>query len=139
MTPASSKTCMQKRRIRSLLVTGGEQGVLQKTRSDEIRATESTKEKTISIWREARRHRLLNGFTRRQRTFIFEKLLGLNDKNAALAAGYSVSVAENTKQRIWNDEVREEFGRLKRELRSRISPSEGVPKSPSTFAPGGSV
>lgn len=34
------------------------------------------------------------GLTRRQRAFILEKLVGLNDKNAALAAGYSASVAE---------------------------------------------
>lgn len=38
-----------------------------------------------------------NGLTRRQRTFLFEKLLGVTDKDAALGAGYSPSVAENTK------------------------------------------
>jgi phage terminase small subunit len=35
-----------------------------------------------------------------QRIFLYGKLSGLNDKDAALAAGYSLSVAENTKQRI---------------------------------------
>jgi hypothetical protein len=40
--------------------------------------------------------------SRRQRAFIREKLFGLNDKDAALAAGYSLSVAKNTKQKIWH-------------------------------------
>jgi len=39
--------------------------------------------------------------SRRQRTFLLEKLVGLNDRDAALAAGYSPRVAENTKQKIW--------------------------------------
>jgi hypothetical protein len=43
---------------------------------------------------------LLNGLSRRERTFILEKIVGRNDKNAALAAGYSLSTAENTKQKI---------------------------------------
>jgi hypothetical protein len=43
---------------------------------------------------------LLRLFTNRQRLFLFGKLSGLNDKDAALAAGYSLSVAENTKQRV---------------------------------------
>jgi phage terminase small subunit len=47
-----------------------------------------------------------------QRLFLFGKLSGLNDKDAACAAGYSVSVAENTKQRIWKPRVRAEFERL---------------------------
>ena len=38
--------------------------------------------------------------TRLQRTFLLEKLAGLNDKEAALAAGYPLGVAENTKQKI---------------------------------------
>jgi hypothetical protein len=33
---------------------------------------------------------LLNGLSRRQRTFILEKIMGWNDKDAALAAGYSL-------------------------------------------------
>ncbi|HXN22850.1 MAG TPA: hypothetical protein VOA41_08935 [Candidatus Dormibacteraeota bacterium] len=36
-----------------------------------------------------------------QRLFVYEKIFGSNDKEAALAAGYSLSVAENTKQKIW--------------------------------------
>jgi len=63
---------------------------------------------------EARRSELRNGLTRMQRLFLFGKLSGLNDKDAALAAGYSVSVAENTKQRIWKPRVRSEFERLQR-------------------------
>ena len=51
---------------------------------------------------------------------MFGKLGGLNDKNAALAAGYSVSVAENTKQRIWKPQVRTEFRRLLH-LRASVS------------------
>ena len=50
---------------------------------------------------EVRRSELRRGLTRRQRIFILEKLAGLRDKDAALAADYSLSVAENTKQRIW--------------------------------------
>ena len=52
--------------------------------------------------------------TRRQRVFVLEKLVGLNDKDAALAAGYSLSVAENTKQRIWKPRVRAEYERVRR-------------------------
>lgn len=59
-----------------------------------------------------KRSELRNGLTLRQHVFVLEKLVGLNDKNAALAAGYSLSVAENTKQRIWNRRVSEEFERL---------------------------
>jgi phage terminase small subunit len=54
------------------------------------------------------------GLSRRQRIFLLEKLVGLNDKDAALAAGYSPSVAENTKQKIWaKPGVKDEFERLK--------------------------
>jgi hypothetical protein len=61
---------------------------------------------------ERRRSELRNGLTNMQRLFLFGKLSGLNDKDAAIAAGYSVSVAENTKQRIWKPRVRAEFERL---------------------------
>ena len=61
---------------------------------------------------EQRRCELRNGLTDMQRLFLFGKLSGLNDKDAAIAAGYSVSVAENTKQRIWKPRVRAEFERL---------------------------
>lgn len=63
---------------------------------------------------EQRRLELTNGLTVMQRLFLFGKLSGLNDKDAAIAAGYSVSVAENTKQRIWKPRVRVEFERLQR-------------------------
>ena len=42
--------------------------------------------------------------------------LGLNDRDAALAAGYSLSVAQNTKQRIWKPQVRAEWERLRSEF-----------------------
>jgi hypothetical protein len=67
---------------------------------------------------EARRSELRNGLTDMQRLFLFGKLSGLNDKDAAIAAGYSPSVAENTKQRIWKPGVRAEFNRLQRGLRN---------------------
>ena len=60
-----------------------------------------------------RRSDLRNGLTDKQRLFLFGKLGGLNDKDAALAAGYSVSVAKNTKQRIWKPQVLAEYARIK--------------------------
>ena len=63
---------------------------------------------------------LRNGLSRKQRIFILEKLVGLNDKDAALPAGYSLSVAENTKQRIWKPQVRVELERLQCELTARL-------------------
>ena len=68
---------------------------------------------------EARRSELRNGLTDMQRLFLFGKLSGLNDKDAAIAAGYSPSVAENTKQRIWTPRVRAEFERLQRSRAER--------------------
>ena len=71
---------------------------------------------------------LLNGLTRQQRTFLLEKLLGLNDKDAALAAGYSRSIAENTKQKIWaKPGVRDEFARLRGLLESQRPAPIAVP------------
>jgi len=61
-----------------------------------------------------RRSELRNGLTDMQRLFLFGKLSGMNDKDAALAAGYSLSVAENTKQRIWKPQVRAEYERVKK-------------------------
>jgi len=61
---------------------------------------------------EARRSELRSGLTDKQRLFLFGKLSGLNDKDAAIAAGYSVSVAENTKQRVWKPLVRAEYERI---------------------------
>jgi len=75
---------------------------------------EPSKLHTLEEELEARRSELRNGLTGMQRLFLFGKLRGLNDKDAALAAGYSVSVAKNTKQRIWKPRVRSEFERLQR-------------------------
>ena len=61
---------------------------------------------------EIRRSELKNGLTDLQRLFLFGKLSGLNDKDAAIAAGYALSVAENTKQRIWKPQVRVEYERV---------------------------
>ncbi len=76
-----------------------------------------------------RRSELRNGLTDMQRLFLFGKLSGLNDKDAAIAAGYSVSVAENTKQRIWKPRVRAEFGRLQCGLQNG-KPPDGSTASP---------
>ena len=65
---------------------------------------------------ERQRSELRNGLTDMQRLFLYGKLSGLNDKDAALAAGYSLSVAENTMQRIWKPRVIDEFARVKCKL-----------------------
>jgi hypothetical protein len=65
---------------------------------------------------EKRRSELKNGLTDLQRLFLFGKLAGLNDKDAAIAAGYSLSVAENTKQRIWKPQVCAEYERVREGL-----------------------
>jgi len=65
-----------------------------------------------------KRLKLRHGLTRRQRHFVLEKLFGLNDKDAALSAGYSLSVAENTKQRIWKPTVTRAFLQFVSELAS---------------------
>ena len=55
----------------------------------------------------------MNGLSREERTFILEKLVGLNDKDAAIAAGFTLSMAENTKQKIWSRQaLRDEFERF---------------------------
>jgi len=77
-------------------------------------------EKTV----QKRRSELRNGLTDRQRLFLFGKLSGLNDKNAALAAGYALSVAENTKQRIWKPQVLAEYERVRRTLTTTATPME---------------
>ena len=103
--------------IRTLisLLAARKQPVFQRFRSDDFEPIElQTPEQRL----EQHRSDLRNGLTDKQRLFLFGKLSGLNDKNAALAAGYSVSVAENTKQRIWKPHVRAEFERLKALRRS---------------------
>jgi phage terminase small subunit len=71
----------------------------------------------------------IHGLTRKQRAFVCEKVLGMNDKEAALAAGYSLSVAENTKQKIWKPPVRAESERLNESLRAK-----GMDKNSATDA-----
>ena len=67
-----------------------------------------------------KRIRRSDEITRLQRTFLLEKLVGLNDKDAAIAAGYSLSIAKNTKQKIWaKPGVQKEFERLKEIIRVR--------------------
>jgi hypothetical protein len=83
---------------------------------------EPRKALTLEEELEQRRSELQNGLTHMHRLFLFGKLSGLNDKDAAIAAGYSVSVAENTKQRIWKPRVRAEFERL------QLVPRNGKPK-----------
>lgn len=87
------------------------------SKSDASIASEQAEDQGMT---EAKRSELRNGLTCRQRMFILEKLVGRNDKDAALSAGYSLSVAENTKQRIWKPRVRAEFERLASARRSRI-------------------
>jgi phage terminase small subunit len=77
----------------------------------------------------------IRGLTRKQHAFIREKVLGMNDKEAALAAGYSLSVAENTKQKIWNARVHLEFKRLNESLRAMVTPM-GTADLPMTDPPG---
>jgi phage terminase small subunit len=56
----------------------------------------------------------IGGLTLKQHAFVREKILGMSDKDAALAAGYATSVAKNTKEKIWSvPEVAAEFERLK--------------------------
>jgi len=86
------------------------QRISQDLRPDDF---ELPKPPTLEEQLERRRSELRNGLTDRQRLFLFGKLSGLNDKNAALAAGYALSVAENTKQRIWKPQVMAEYNRIK--------------------------
>jgi len=46
------------------------------------------------------------------------------NKDAALAAGYALSVAENTKQRIWKPQVLAEYERVRRTLTTTATPME---------------
>ena len=93
------------------VLTAKEQPRFARFRSDDFERFElPTPEQEL----EQRRSDLRNGLTNRQRLFLFGKLSGLNDKDAALAAGYSLSVAENTKQRIWKP--RSEYERVRRNL-----------------------
>jgi hypothetical protein len=99
------------------LLTATPHQAFRDSESDEVCASEQA---NIQKFVKDKRSELRNGLTRRQRTFILEKLVGLNDKDAALSAGYSLSVAENTKQRIWKPRVRAEWERLRYELAARL-------------------
>ena len=84
----------------------------------------SDKNRDIGMGKRSRRS---DQISRLQRTFLLEKLVGLNDKDAALAAGYSLSVAENTKQKIWaKPGVQEQFEQLKEQARSVLNPAGAV-------------
>ena len=97
------------------------QRISQDLRPDDF---ELPKPPTLEEQLERRRSELRNGLTDRQRLFLFGKLSGLNDKDAALAAGYSLSVAENTKQRIWKPQARTEYERVRRTLTTTATPME---------------
>jgi hypothetical protein len=99
------------------LIAATQHRAFRDSESDGACASEQAK---IQQFVEAKRSDLRNGLTRRQRTFVLEKLVGLNDKDAALSAGYSLSVAENTKQRIWKPRVYAEWERLRCELAARL-------------------
>jgi hypothetical protein len=71
---------------------------------------------------------VLRGLSRRQHAFIREKLFGATDKAAALLAGYSLSVAENTKQKIWaKPRVWEEYESLRQRLHSSPAANAAEP------------
>jgi phage terminase small subunit len=75
----------------------------------------------------------IRGLTRKQHAFLREKVFGLNDKEAALAAGYSLSVAENTKQKIWaQPEIRSQFERLIESLRLKGMNQNSIAEGPVT-------
>jgi hypothetical protein len=101
----------RKGRILRLVLAAGKQREIPDSRSDAGIASEQGVDQGMI---EAKRSELRNGLTCRQRMFILEKLVGRSDKDAALSAGYSLSVAENTKQRIWKPPVRAEFEQLRR-------------------------
>ncbi len=104
---------MVKSRMQRALKATPEQPIYAGLELDENAAEERLREQEAA---EERESELLNGLTRRQRHFVLEKLMGHCDKDAALLAGYSLSVAENTKQRVWKPPVRVEFERLARKL-----------------------
>jgi hypothetical protein len=118
-------------------------------RSDRRHRGQNAVESTVKRQRKAHQKAdRINGLLRRQRTFLLEKLVGLNDKEAALAAGYALSIAENTKQKIWaNPGMHLEFERLKETLAGLIgSPDprndgsqEATPNAQDVWGPGSSA
>src|SRR6516225_3820050 len=120
LTPANVRSRVGKSMGRSSRMIVSLRAAIKQRISQDLRPDdfELPKPPTLEEQLERRRSELRNGLTDRQRLFLFGKLSGLNDKDAAIAAGYSVSVAENTKQRIWKPQVRAEFERL---LHMRVS------------------
>lgn len=112
---------MLKGRKKRTLITTQEQPLHARFGLDENAAEERLREMEAA---EQRKSELLNGLTRRQRHFLIEKLLGHSDKDAALLAGYSFSVAHNTKQRVWKPGVRSEFERLRFKLNKLCNAKE---------------
>ena len=118
LTPANVRSRVGKSMGRSSRMIVSLRAAIKQRISQDLRPDdfELPKPPTLEEQLERRRSELRNGLTDRQRLFLFGKLSGLNDKNAALAAGYALSVAENTKQRIWKPQVRTEYERVRRTL-----------------------
>ena len=118
LTPANVRSRVGKSMGRSSRMIVSLRAAIKQRISQDLRPDdfELPKPPTLEEHLERRRSELRNGLTDRQRLFLFGKLSGLNDKNAALAAGYALSVAENTKQRIWKPQVRTEYERVRRTL-----------------------
>jgi hypothetical protein len=106
------------RRILAVVDTREVERILEARDSDKFaEVTLDTPEEQL----EELRMKLRRGLTHMQRLFLYGKLGGLNDKDAALAAGYSLSVAKNTRQKIWKPRVADEFASIKCHLSNSIS------------------
>src|SRR6516225_8962399 len=126
LTPANVRSRVGKSMGRSSRMIVSLRAAIKQRISQDLRPDdfELPKPPTLEEQLERRRSELRNGLTDRQRLFLFGKLSGLNDKDAALAAGYSLSVAENTKQRIWKPQARTEYERVRRTLTTTATPME---------------
>jgi len=126
LTPANVRSRVGKSMGRSSRMIVSLRAAIKQRISQDLRPDdfELPKPPTLEEQLERRRSELRNGLTDRQRLFLFGKLSGLNDKNAALAAGYALSVAENTKQRIWKPQVLAEYERVRRTLTTTATPME---------------
>src|SRR6516162_10946253 len=126
LTPANVRSRVGKSMGRSSRMIVSLRAAIRQRISQDLRPDdfEVPKPPTLEEQLERRRSELTNGLTDRQRLFLFGKLSGLNDKNAALAAGYALSVAENTKQRIWKPQVLAEYERVRRTLTTTATPME---------------
>ena len=126
LTPANVRSRVGKSMGRSSRMIVSLRAAIKQRISQDLRPDdfELPKPPTLEEQLERRRSELRNGLTDRQRLFLFGKLSGHNDKNAALAAGYALSVAENTKQRIWKPQVLAEYERVRRTLTTTATPME---------------